>query len=131
MKKKSIFKSTANQALNPSKGFTRAVSRSKKGRTIRNSIIKNAQKTKTLTTNSTDSALNEYSEYILHPQIISNLKVDKGSIENFMKKDDLQEMISFNDDYDSNFIISKIDKIGLVGRKARLDMKKKEITKKR
>lgn len=130
MKKNSIFKNTANQTLVSSKGFTRAVARSKKGSKIRNSFIKNVQKTRTLT-NSTDSAMNEYSEYILHPQIISNLKVDKGSIENFMKKDDLQEMIDFNDDFDSNFIISKIDKIGLVGRKARMDMKKKEISKKR
>lgn len=124
--KNSIFRNTANHTLKAQTPYDR---RSRKS-TIPNSIRKSVyqmQNNRNMTTNTTESALNEDSDYILHPQILSNLKVDKGSIESFMKKDDLQSMLDVdNDDYDSNFIISKIDRIGLVGKEARMKMKIKE-----
>lgn len=124
--KTQVFKNAASHALqSPNHPITHKPRKS----AIRNSVFKN--QVRRVTTHSTESATNEFSDYALHPQIISNLKIDKGSIDNFMKKDDIQNLFEFDDDFDSNFIISKIDKIGIVGKRARHDLKKKEIEKKR
>lgn len=50
------------------------------------------QKNSLATHNTTESSLNYFEQdddYILHPEILGNLKVDKGSLDEFMKMDDV------------------------------------------
>ena len=104
----------------------------KMNQTGQNSYFKLAGLGHRTNTFESDSNFENESSYNLHPQILNNLKVEKGSIDAFMKKDDLEELIKSDlGVFDSDFIVGKIDRIGLVGKKARLDTKKKRLQKQR
>lgn len=64
--------------------------------------------------------------YELHPEIVARLKVEKGSLENFVKPDDLDQIVELEGKYDSNFIVGKIDRTGNAGRRARAEIQRKE-----
>ena len=86
------------------------------------------QKNSLATHNTTESSLNYFEQdddYILHPEILGNLKVDKGSLDEFMKMDDVQSMMEMPDKYCDKYIISKIDKTGLTGKMARSEIRKR------
>lgn len=71
------------------------------------------------------SSLDDDDSYELHPEIMTNMKVDKGSLDVFVKMDDLDKMLNLNDKYCDNYIIAKIDKTGLVGKVARAEIQRK------
>lgn len=80
---------------------------------------------------SSESSLEDNESYDLHPQIMNKIKVDKGSMEAFVKMDDIDRMFQDNDKYCDNYILSKIDKTGLVGKLARADIRSKQVIKER
>ena len=83
------------------------------------------------TFDSTDSSLDDEDSYEMHPEIMTKMKVDKGSLDAFVKMDDIDKMLNLPDKYCDNFILAKIDKTGLVGKVARSEIRKKQIIQER
>lgn len=83
------------------------------------------------TFDSVDSSLADEESYELHPEIMTNMKIDKGSLDVFVKMDDIDKMLDLPDKFCDNFILAKIDKTGLVGKVARSHIRKKQILKER
>jgi len=67
----------------------------------------------------------EEESYNIHPEIMTNMKIDKGSLDAFVKMDDIDKMLNLSDKYCDKFILAKIDKTGLVGKSARTEIRKK------
>ena len=86
------------------------------------------QKNSLATHKTTESSTNYFEQdddYVLHPAILGNLKVDKGSLDEFMTMDDVQSMMEMPEKYCDKYIISKIDKTGLFGKMARSEIRKR------
>jgi uncharacterized SAM-dependent methyltransferase len=83
------------------------------------------------TLDSDDSSILSQGSYELHPEIMTSMKVDKGSLDMFVKMDDIDRMLNLSDKYCDNYILAKIDKTGLVGKEARAEIRKRQIVKER
>lgn len=69
--------------------------------------------------------------YQLHPEILKKIKFDQGSLDTFMKMDDLDRLLDSSDKYCGNYILGKIDKTGVVGKNARAEIRKTQLLKER
>lgn len=117
--KKSIFTGVAKQTLatRGNKSTMRSRGDASSSRFQKNSLA---------THNTTESSLNyqeDDGDYILHPEILGNIKIDKGSLEEFIKMDDLDSMMEMQERFSDQFIISKIDKTGVTGKLARAEIR--------
>jgi hypothetical protein len=103
-----------------------SILKSRKSQRFKSKIPTLAQLQSRLDTGQTDSIVDDESSYSLHPQLKNTLKLEAGSIENFLKNDDIEIYLkNSKKNIGGNFIMGKIDKIGLVGKRARMEIKRK------